>query len=125
MTPDERFEPSTLPAKPDVGVEGFMAVDMRVGTVTAVEAFPEARKPSWKVTVDFGPGLGVRCTSAQVTNYGADQLVGRQVVGAMNLGTRRIAGFDSQFLLLGALEPDGTVHLLTVDGDVPDGAPVA
>jgi tRNA-binding protein len=125
MTSDERFEPSLLPAKPDIGVEGFLAVDMRVGTVTAVEAFPEARKPSWKVTVDFGPVLGTRRTSAQVTNYGADQLVGRRVVGAMNLGTRRIAGFDSQFLLLGALEPDGTVHLLGVDGDVPDGAPVA
>lgn len=125
MSPGEQFDPADLPNKPDVDVEGFAAVDMRVGTVTAVEAFPEARKPSWKVTVDFGPVLGTRRTSAQVTNYGADQLVGRRVIGAVNLGTRRIAGFESQFLLLGALEPDGTVHLLEVDDDVPDGAPVA
>jgi tRNA-binding protein len=125
MTGDEDFDPSTLPTKPDVGMEGFEAIDVRVGTVTTVEAFPEARKPAWKVTVDFGPVLGLRNSSAQVTNYGADQLVGRRVVAAVNLGARRIAGFRSEFLLLGALEPDGTVHLLDVDGDVPDGARIA
>lgn len=125
MDATEPHAPSALPLKPDIGWEGFAAVDMRVGTVVAVGGFPEARKPAWKVTVDFGPLLGRRITSAQVTNYAADDLIGRRVVGAMNLGTRRIAGLDSQFLLLGALEPDGTVRLLTVDHDVPDGAPVA
>jgi len=125
MTTDDRFAPANLRTKPDVAVTDFAALDLRVGTVTSVDSFPEADKPSWKVAVDFGPVLGERRTSAQITNYSADQLVGRRVVGAMNLGTRRIAGFDSEFLVLGALEPDGAVHLLAVDGDVPDGAPIA
>ncbi len=102
---------------PDVDPDSFFAVDMRVGRVEAVEAFPEARKPAWKLTVDFGPEVGVRRTSAQVTNYAPEALVGSLVVGAMNLGARRIAGFRSEFLILGALAPDGTVHLL----EVPEG----
>jgi tRNA-binding protein len=111
--------------RPDVDAEHFFAVDLRVGRVTAVEAFPEARKPAWKLTVDFGPEVGTLRTSAQVTNYTADELVGRQVVGAVNLGGRRIAGFLSQFLVLGGLEPDGTVSLLSPDHDLPPGSPVA
>ncbi|HVM40062.1 MAG TPA: tRNA-binding protein [Acidimicrobiia bacterium] len=110
--------------KPDIGPEGFFALDLRVGRVVDVEAFPEARVPAWKLRVDFGPAVGVLQTSAQITNYERDELVGRLVVGAVNLGTKRIAGFESQFLVLGALEPDGTVHLLDVDGVEP-GAPVA
>ena len=119
------YAPEDQPAKPEVGIDGFVALDLRIGTVTAVEDFPEARKPAWKLTVDFGPVLGVRRTSAQVTNYPADELVGRRVVGAMNLGSRRIAGFRSEFLVLGGLEADGTVRLLSVDGDLPDGSVVA
>ena len=99
---------------PDVDADHFFAVDMRVGRVTAVDPFPEARRPAWKLAVDFGPDVGVRRTSAQVTNYAADDLRGRLVVGAVNLGTKRIAGFPSEFLVLGALAPDGTVHLLEV-----------
>lgn len=110
---------------PDVDLDHFTALDVRVGTVTAVEPFPEARKPAWKLTVDFGPAVGELRTSAQITNYAAADLVGRQVVGAVNLGTRRIAGFTSQFLVLGALAPDGTVSLLRPDHDVPPGAVVA
>jgi tRNA-binding protein len=122
---DGVHHPAALPPKPQVGVEQFSAVDVRVGRVVAVDAFPEARKPAWKLTVDFGPVIGELRTSAQVTNYAADELLGRLVVGAVNLGDRRIAGFTSQFLVLGGLEPDGTVHLLAPDAELPPGAPVA
>jgi tRNA-binding protein len=98
---------------------------MRVGVVLEVREFPEARKPAWQLHVDFGPEVGTRWTSAQVTNYTADELVGRRVVGAINLGTRRIAGFVSEFLLLGAVQADGSVVLLDVDGDADLGSPIA
>lgn len=111
--------------KAEVTAEDFGALDLRVGRVVEVEAFPEARRPAWKLAVDFGPELGVRWTSAQVTRYAADDLLGRQVVGAVNLGSRRIAGFESQFLVLGALDREGAVHLLTPDADVPPGSPIA
>ena len=114
-----------MPAKPDTDPAAFAAVDLRVGVVTTVEAFPEARRPAWRIEVDFGDEFGRRWTSAQVTNYGADELVGRRVVGAINLGSRRIAGFVSQFLLLGAVDDDDVVTLLEVAADVPLGAPVA
>lgn len=109
--------------KPDIGA-AFFDVDMRVGRILAVEDFPAARHPAWKLTVDFGPDVGDLQTSAQITNYSREELVGRLVVGAINLGAKRIAGFRSEFLVLGGLEPDGTVHLLSVDGLKP-GAPVA
>ncbi len=109
--------------KPDIGA-AFFDVDMRVGRVVAVEEFPEARKPAWKLRVDFGRDVGQLQTSAQITNYSREELVGRLVVGAINLGHKRVAGFRSEFLVLGGLEPDGTVHLLSVDGVEP-GAPVA
>jgi tRNA-binding protein len=117
--------PEALPAKPDVDVATFGSLDLRVGRIVDVEAFPEAREPAWKLTVDFGPVLGRRRTSAKITNYDAAELVGRQVVGAVNLGRKRIAGFVSEFLVLGGLAADGTVQLLGVDGDLPPGAPVA
>ena len=113
------------PAKPDVGADAFFTLDMRVGVVQEVAEFPEARKPAWKLRVDFGPGIGELWTSAQVTNYTADELVGRKVVGAVNLGSRRIAGFKSQFLVLGSIESDGTVLLLEVDDHAVPGAPIA
>jgi tRNA-binding protein len=102
---------------PDIAPNDFFAVDIRAGRVTAVEAFPEARKPAWKLRVDFGPEVGILRTSAQVTNYSRDQLEGRLVCGAVNLGARQIGPFVSQFLVLGAVAPDGTVHLL----ELPDG----
>jgi tRNA-binding protein len=114
-----------LPKKEDVGAEGFFALDLRAGRVTEVEDFPEARNPSWKVTVDFGPVVGPLKTSAKITNYTRDELQGRMVVGAINLGPRRIAGFKSEFLILGALDPDGTVRLLQLEDGVEPGAPIA
>ena len=119
------YAPEGLPRKDDIGAGGFFAVDLRAGRVVDVEPFPEARKPAWKLTVDFGPVVGQLRTSAQITNYQADELMGRLVVGAINLGTKRIAGFTSEFLVLGALDPDGTVRLLLLEPDVQPGAPVA
>jgi tRNA-binding protein len=110
--------------KPEIGPEGFAAIDLRVGRVLEVAPFPEARHPAYKLTVDFGD-LGVLRTSAQVTNYAPEDLLGRDVVGAVNLGERRIAGFASQFLVLGGLEADGTVRLLQPDTPLPPGSPVA
>jgi tRNA-binding protein len=112
------------PRKPDVSADDFFALDLRVGRVVDVEAFPGARRPAWKLTVDFGPEVGILRTSAQVTNYGAEELAGRLVVGAVNLGAKRVAGFRSEFLVLGGISSDGAVHLLAVDGVEP-GDPVA
>jgi tRNA-binding protein len=114
-----------LPRKAAIGSAGFFALDLRVGRVLEVQPFPEARKPAWKLAVDFGPMVGQLQTSAQITNYATDDLLGRLVVGAINLGDKRIAGFTSEFLILGSLEPDGTVRLLRVDDGVSPGAPVA
>ncbi len=119
------YAPEHLARKAECGTEGFLAVDLRVGTVVSADPFPEARKPAYKLRVDFGPVVGVLQTSAQITNYDAAALIGRRVVGAINLGEKRIAGFKSQFLVLGALSPDGQVNLLSPDHAPPDGAPVA
>jgi tRNA-binding protein len=123
--PDLPFDPAALPRKPDIAAEDFFTVDLRAGRVTGVEEFGQARKPAWKLTVDFGPVIGELRTSAQVTNYSADELLGRMVVAAINLGRKRIAGFVSEFLVLGALDPDGTVRLLGLPAGVEPGAPVA
>jgi tRNA-binding protein len=102
--------------------EQFAAIDMRVGTVLAAHPFPEARKPAIKLTIDFGPEIGIRRSSAQLTvHYTPEALVGRQIVAAVNLGTRRIATFDSQVLVLGALPQPTEVVLLAVDHPVPNG----
>lgn len=119
------YDPGKLPSKDEIGADGFHAVDLRVGRVLAAEPFPEARHPALRLTVDFGPLVGVLTTSAKVTNYLPDELVGRQVVGVVNIGTRRIAGFASRFLVLGGLSADGTVHLLAPDVDLPPGSVVA
>ncbi len=126
IDPDERpYDPDQIAARDEVDPDSFFAMDLRVGIVTAVEDFPEARKPAWKLTVDFGPHVGTLRTSAQVTNYDAVDLQGRTVVGAVNLPSRRIAGFDSEFLVLGGLHADGTVALLAPDADLPPGSVVA
>ena len=110
--------------KDEVDGDAFFELDLRAGRITDVAPFPEARTPAWKLTVDFGPAVGVLRTTAQVTNYSRDELHGRLVVGAINLGTKRVAGFKSEFLILGAIKPDGTVRLLRVESDVPPGAPI-
>ncbi len=100
----------------------FAAIDMRVGTVLDARPFPEARKPSIQLDIDFGPELGVRRSSAQLTvHYSPDALVGRQVVAAVNLGSRRIAGFTSEVLVLGAMPTATEVVLLSLDQPVANG----
>lgn len=95
---------------------------MRVGTVLTASAFPEARKPAIKLTIDFGSELGVKRSSAQLTvHYTPEQLVGRQVIAAVNLGVRRIAGFESEVLVLGAMPTPTEVVLLAPDRRVENG----
>lgn len=102
--------------------DDFFAIEMRVGTVLEAESFPEARKPAIKLRIDFGPELGEKRSSAQLTmHYRPDQLIGRQVVAAVNLGTRRIAGFVSEVLVLGAMPNEREVVLLAVDQPVANG----
>lgn len=110
--------------KSQVDADVFFALDLRVGRVTRVEEFPQARKPALKLTVDFGPAVGELHSSAQLTNYRREELLDRLVIGAINLGTKRIAGFASEFLVLGALERDGVVRLLAVDDSPAPGTPV-
>jgi tRNA-binding protein len=100
----------------------FLAVDMRVGRVTAVEDFPEARKPAWKLTVDFGEEIGVKRSSAQIRNYERDELEGRLVVAVVNFPPRQIGPFMSEVLCLGAADSEGNVILLSPDADVPLGS---
>jgi len=105
--------------------EQFAAIEIRIGTVLAAHPFPEARKPAIKLTIDFGDEIGIRRSSAQLTvHYTPERLVGRQVAAAVNLGTRRIAGFESQVLVLGALPAPGEVVLLGVDHPVANGTRV-
>ncbi|MDQ4096019.1 MAG: tRNA-binding protein [Actinomycetota bacterium] len=111
--------------KPDVDAAAFFALDLRVGRVVDVEEFPEARKPAWKLAVDFGASVGVLRTSAQIKNYTRDDLMNRLVVGAINLGAKRVAGFSSEFLILGGIDQASVVHLLSVDDGVVPGDPVA
>jgi tRNA-binding protein len=105
-----------------ISYEDFSKVDIRSGTVVKAEEFLKARKPAYKIWVDFGAELGVRQTSAQVTvNYRPESLIGKQVVGVVNLGTKNIAGFESQFLIVGFEDEQGAISLLTSDLKVPNG----
>jgi tRNA-binding protein len=106
--------------------DDFAAIDIRVGTVLIAEPFPEARKPSLKLRIDFGPELGVKQSSAQLTTrYTPELLVGRQVIAAVNIGTRRIAGFLSEVLVLGAMASASDVVLLEVAHPVENGTRIA
>jgi tRNA-binding protein len=105
-----------------ISFDDFLAVDMRVGRVVAVDDFPEARKPAWKLTIDFGPEVGVKRSSAQVTNYEREELEGRLVVAVVNFPPRRIGPFSSEVLCLGASDEQGRVILLAPDTAVPLGA---
>jgi tRNA-binding protein len=105
-----------------ISYDDFVAVDMRVGRVIAVEDFPEARKPAWKLTIDFGPELGSKRSSAQIKNYGREDLEGRLVVAVVNFPPRQIGPFMSEVLCLGASDEEGRVILLAPDTEVPLGA---
>ena len=101
--------------------DDFLKVDMRVGRVTAVDEFPEARKPAWKLTIDFGPELGTRRSSAQITNYSAEDLQGRLVVAVVNFPPRQIGPFMSEVLCLGFPDDAGEVTLVSPTASVPNG----
>jgi tRNA-binding protein len=102
--------------------DDFERIDMRVGRVLAVEEFPEARVPAWKLEIDFGPELGTRRSSAQVTHYAREALEGRLVVCVVNFEPKRIAGFKSEVLVMGALDDAKGVVLLRPDEDCALGA---
>jgi tRNA-binding protein len=107
---------------PEISWEDFEKVDIRVGTVVEAEPFPEARKPSIKLIVDFGPQVGTKKTSAQLTaHYEPEGLVGRQVVAVVNFPPKRIAGFESEVLVLGVPDGNEGVVLLSPDHEVPPG----
>ncbi|MBP0466008.1 tRNA-binding protein [Roseomonas sp. PWR1] len=100
----------------------FDRLDIRVGTIVDAQPFPEARKPSIRLWVDFGGSLGVKRSSAQITvHYAPDRLIGRQVMAVVNFAPRRIAGFESEVLVLGVPDENGAVVLLKPDLRVPDG----
>jgi tRNA-binding protein len=108
----------------DLRFEEFQRVDMRVGSVTRVEEFPEARKPAWKLWIDFGEELGEKRSSAQIAHYPREQLEGRRVVAVVNFPPRQIGPFISEVLVLGVPDAEGRVTLLRPDTDVPLGGRV-
>jgi tRNA-binding protein len=107
-----------------IGIDDFTRVDMRVGRVTAVDDFPEARKPAWKLTIDFGPEIGVKRSSAQIKQYAAAELEGRLVVAVVNFPPRQIGRFFSEVLVLGADSEKGVI-LLAPDEDVELGTRIS
>ena len=110
-------------AAPSIDFDRFLSVDIRIGTILAAEPFPEARKPALKLRIDFGPGIGVKQSSAQITrHYEPETLVGRQVAAVVNFPPRRIGKFISDVLTLGFPDAEGEVVLFSPDRPVPDGA---
>lgn len=106
----------------EITFDDFLAVDIRAGRVTRAEPFPEARKPAIKMWIDFGPEIGERKTSAQITaHYDPETLVGKQVMGVVNFPPRQIGKFMSEVLILGVYDENGGVVLVTPDKDVPVG----
>lgn len=105
----------------EITFDDFLRVDMRVGCVLAVEDFPEARKPAWKLRIDFGPEIGEKRSSAQITNYAREELEGRLVVAVVNFPPRQIGPFMSEVLTLGVPDSDGEVVLLVPEREVPIG----
>jgi len=102
--------------------DDFEKVDIRIGTVTRAEPFPEARKPAYKLTIDFGPAIGVKRSSAQVTkHYALDDLVGRRIAAVVNFPPRQIGPVMSEVLCLGFPDAEGDVVLVSVDRAAPDG----
>jgi tRNA-binding protein len=113
-------------AEPDqIDIDHFQAVDMRVGRVVSVEDFPEARKPAWKLTIDFGPELGLKRSSARVAPYSREELEGTLVVAVVNFPPRQIGPVRSEVLVLGALDPELDVVLLRPDRNATVGSRIA
>lgn len=106
----------------NITYDDFAKIDLRSGTIVKAEAFLRAKKPAYKIWADFGAEIGILQTSAQVTvHYTPESLIGRSIVGCVNLGEKNIAGFLSQFLLVGFSDENGAICLLTIDPNVPNG----
>lgn len=115
--------PIDAPAAPDIGFDDFLKVDIRIGTIISADPFPEARKPACKLLIDFGPALGTRRSSAQITeNYTLAELPGRQVAAVVNFPPRQIGKFMSEVLTLGFADESGAVMLFAPDRPVPNGS---
>ena len=113
---------SAAPPAPEIGFDQFLAVDIRVGRIVAAEPFPEARKPAYKIVIDFGPVIGERKSSVQITEtYALEDLPGRMVAAVVNFPPRQIGKFMSQVLTLGFPDEKGAVILFAPDKDVPLG----
>ena len=106
----------------EISFDDFLKVDVRVGTVIDVQDFPKAKKPAWKLWIDFGPEIGVKKSSAQITvHYGREELLGLQVAAVVNFPPRQIADFMSEVLTLGFSDADGAIVLIGPERPVPDG----
>ena len=115
-------DPNT-PAAPAIDFDRFLTVDIRIGTIVAADPFPEARKPAMKLRIDFGSGVGIKQSSAQITrHYEPGALVGRQVASVVNFPPRQIGRFRSEVLTLGFPDENGEVVLFSPDRPVPNGA---
>lgn len=114
-------DPNSPPAA-DIGFDDFLKVDIRIGTIQSAEAFPEARKPAYKLTIDFGPGVGVRKSSAQITaRYTLEDLAGKRVMAVVNFPPRQIGPVKSEVLVLGFADEAGGIVLGVPDAEVPNG----
>ena len=124
--PNPSLDPNTTPIMQDITSDDFEQVELRAGTVTRVEDFPEARTPAYKIWADFGDEIGVLKSSAQVTDlYTTDELKGRQIIGVVNVPPKQIGPFTSEFLVTGFYRDNGDVVLAESEQAVPDGSALA
>lgn len=123
LRPMHLLHDRNAPKSPEISFADFLKVDIRVGTIVGAEPFPQARKPSFKLTIDFGPAIGRKRSSAQITtHYAIGELVGRKVAAVVNFPPRQIGPFMSEVLTLGFPDEAGAVVLVGPDRPVPDGA---
>ncbi len=116
----------TSPAASEIRFDDFLKLDIRIGTIIAVEDFPEARKPAFKLKIDFGPAIGKKKSSAQITtHYSPEALIGKQVAAVVNFPPRQIGPFMSEVLTLGFADSEGAIVLFSPDQKVPDGSRLA